>query len=84
LWQRSQADGIERPLRKDRDQFAQLYAERLPFYREATITVETEGKDATAICSEIESALGLIAVAATGPVDSLRSGASDSSTGETK
>jgi shikimate kinase len=84
LWQRSQADGIERPLRKDRDQFAQLYAERLPFYREATITVETGGKDATSICSEIESALGLTAVAATGPADSLRSSKTNSSTGDTK
>ena len=28
LWQRSLADGVERPLRRDRDQFARLHAER--------------------------------------------------------
>jgi shikimate kinase len=57
LWQRSQSDGIERPLRKDREQFTRLYAERLPFYRQATITVETAGRDVAAICAEIEGAL---------------------------
>ena len=45
LWRRSQEDGTERPLRKDREHFARLYTERLPFYRQATITVETAGKD---------------------------------------
>ena len=57
LWRRSQQDGIERPLRKGREQFSQLYAERLSSYRQATITVETEGKDVASICSEIERAL---------------------------
>ncbi len=57
LWRRSQEDETERPLRKDRQQFARLYAERLPFYRQATITVETAGKDASAIAVEIERAL---------------------------
>ena len=84
LWQRSQSDGIERPLRKDRDQFARLYAERLPFYRQATITVETAGKDALSICSEVEGALGLTALTATGPPDSLRSEKTNSNTGDTK
>ena len=59
LWQRSQTDGIERPLRKDRDQFARLYAERLPCYRQATVTVDTAGRDVASICDEIESALHL-------------------------
>lgn len=59
LWQRSLADGVERPLRKDRDQFARLHAERLPCYRQATITVETAGRDAASICAEIEGALQL-------------------------
>jgi shikimate kinase len=57
LWQRSLADGVERPLRKDRHQFARLHAARLPFYRQATITVETSGRDVASICAEIEAAL---------------------------
>lgn len=54
LWQRSLTDGIERPLRGDPEQFAQLYAERLPFYRQARITVVTSGKDLASVCAEIE------------------------------
>ncbi len=57
LWQRSLTDGIERPLRGDPDQFAQLYAERLPFYREATVTIVTSGKDPASLCAEIERTL---------------------------
>ncbi len=67
MWQRARADGIERPLRQDREQFAHLYAERLPFYQQATIAVETAGKDAASVCSEIEVALCLAPSAATGP-----------------
>ena len=59
LWQRSQSDGVERPLRGDPEQFARLYAERLPFYRQATVIIETTGKPLAAICVEIESALQL-------------------------
>jgi shikimate kinase len=59
LWQRSLADGMERPLRKDREQFTRLYAERLPFYRQATLVIETTGKDLASICAEIEGALRL-------------------------
>jgi shikimate kinase len=61
LWQRSLADGTkrERPLRGDPEAFAQLYAERLPFYREASVVVETAGKQLASICVEIEGALQL-------------------------
>jgi shikimate kinase len=59
LWQRSLLDGVERPLREDPDQFAQLYAERLPFYRQASVVVETTGKPLASICVEIEGALQL-------------------------
>lgn len=59
LWRRCSEDGEVRPLRKDREQFVRLYAERLPFYRQATAMVETAGKDPAAICSEIEAALQL-------------------------
>jgi shikimate kinase len=59
LWRRSLAVGEERPLGKDRRQFERLYAERLPFYRQATVTVEGSGKDLASICAEIEGALHL-------------------------
>jgi shikimate kinase len=57
LWQRSLSDGIERPLRGDPDQFAKLYADRLPFYRQATVTIVTSGKDPVSLCAEIERTL---------------------------
>ncbi len=59
LWQRSLTDGVERPLRGDPDQFAQLYAQRLPFYRRASVLVETTGKALASVCAEIESSLQL-------------------------
>jgi len=59
LWRRCQQDGVERPLRRNLQQFARLYEERLPFYREASLTVETSGKKLLSICSEIENALRL-------------------------
>ncbi|MBI3475957.1 MAG: shikimate kinase [Acidobacteria bacterium] len=57
LWRRCVEDPAIRPLRKDRDQFAQLHAERLPFYQKATLTVETSAKDPSVICAEIQLAL---------------------------
>jgi|GraSoiStandDraft_58_1057296.scaffolds.fasta_scaffold482628_1 shikimate kinase len=59
LWRRSSEEKDIRPLRKDREQFAELYAERLPSYRQAAVAVETAGKDLVSICAEIESALQL-------------------------
>jgi shikimate kinase len=59
LWQRSLTDGVERPLRGDPEQFARLYAERLPFYRQASVVVATTGKRLASICREIEAALQL-------------------------
>jgi len=59
LWQRSLTDGVERPLRGDFEQFVQLYEERLPFYRQASVVVATTGKQLASICAEIEGALQL-------------------------
>ncbi len=70
LWQRSLTDGIERPLRGDPVHFAKLYAERLPFYRQASVTIVTSGRDLTSICVEIERTLqswGTIPAAASLP-----------------
>jgi shikimate kinase len=57
LWQRSQEDVTERPLRSDRTEFARLHENRLPFYRQATVTVVTSGKDPASLCEEIERTL---------------------------
>jgi len=54
LWKRCTEDSIERPLRKDPAEFARLYESRLPFYRQATVTVVTSGKDPVSLCAEIE------------------------------
>lgn len=59
LWRRCTEDPAVRPLRKDRQQFARLYQDRLPCYRQARLTVETSGKDPISICAEIESTLQL-------------------------
>jgi shikimate kinase len=61
LWHRSFQDPTKRPLRNDNlAEFARLYESRLPFYRQATMTVVTSGKDDPAsVCVEIESKLQL-------------------------
>jgi len=57
LWERSREMASTRPLRKDRAAFASLHQERLPFYRQATVTIVTSGKDPTSLCMEIERSL---------------------------
>jgi len=63
LWQRcldhEAADGARRPLRGDQENFTRLHQARLPFYRQATLTVNTSDKSAAAICKEIEHGLQL-------------------------
>lgn len=57
LWRRCSQDPSVRPLRQDSAQFARLHEQRLPHYRQATITVNTGAKDVTSVCMEIEQAL---------------------------
>jgi shikimate kinase len=61
LWQRcldqESAEDTPRPLRRDLDQFARLYEDRLPFYRQASLTIQTSGKMPAVICAEILLAL---------------------------
>jgi shikimate kinase len=81
LWERSLTDGVERPLRGNPEQFAKLYAERLPFYRQATVTIVTSGKDPAALCVEIERKLQLQGENAAGgssspPSNQIRTGGS--------
>jgi shikimate kinase len=57
LWRRCSADPGERPLRTTRDQFMELYEQRLPDYRRADLTVDTFQKTPMAVAAEIESRL---------------------------
>jgi shikimate kinase len=58
LWRRSLEHATKRPLRgSDPVDFANLYEQRLPFYRQATVTVVTSGKDPASLCAEIERTL---------------------------
>ncbi|MFY9904203.1 MAG: shikimate kinase [Terriglobales bacterium] len=57
LWSRCADHANDRPLRKDRIEFARLYQDRLPFYRQATVTVVTSGRDPASLCDEIERKL---------------------------
>jgi len=63
LWRRclqSEAgDRARRPLRQDPEQFARLHEERLPFYRLASLAIETSGKDVAEICREIQTGIQL-------------------------
>jgi shikimate kinase len=60
LWRRGLEEATKRPLRKDDPtEFARQYEYRLKFYREATVTVVTSGKDLAALCAEIERTLQL-------------------------
>lgn len=83
LWRRCSDDPAERPLRKDRQQFLRLYQQRLPFYRQATVVVETAGKDLASICAAIEGALHLEGTGKAGrpgssPIPSPNSGTGES------
>jgi len=82
LWRRSLEDDTKRPLRKSPAEFADLYAYRLPFYRQATLTVETAGKGLASICAEIEDALHLEATEKPGGPGSSPISSSNSGTGE--
>jgi shikimate kinase len=58
LWRRSREDATKRPLRKDDPmEFARQYEERLPYYRQATVTVVTSSRDPASLCAEIERTL---------------------------
>jgi shikimate kinase len=58
LWRRCQ-EAVERPLRRDRQHFGHLYETRRPEYMKASIRVDTSGKDAETVASEIVQRLGI-------------------------
>lgn len=82
LWRRSREDGTKRPLRKDDPaEFTDQYNHRLPFYRQATVTIVTSGKDPTSLCAEIERTLqswGKAEAADSSQISPARSGTGDS------
>lgn len=61
LWARCarQGSGAKRPLQTSQNVFRELHAKRVPYYRTASLRVDTTGKQAEAIAAEIEEKLGL-------------------------
>ena len=60
LFRRSQQPGVNRPLRRDEEQFRQLYERRRPEYLKAAICVETQGKLIASVAQEIILELNLV------------------------
>jgi shikimate kinase len=48
-----------RPLARDRDAFLRLYEERLPFYRAADMTFDSDDKSPSEVAGDIVAGLGL-------------------------
>jgi shikimate kinase len=59
LFRRCQQEQLERPLRRDLDEFRQLYETRRPYYMKAALRIETSGKDVEAVAKEVACSLGL-------------------------
>jgi len=59
LFERCQAQKVQRPLQKDRQLFRKLYEDRRSHYMRATLCVDTSAKDVESVASEIAKALGL-------------------------
>jgi shikimate kinase len=57
LWQRCSADGVDRPLLRQRGEFEQLYQKRRPYYLRARVRVETGSRAIQNIVEEITGAL---------------------------
>ena len=53
------SDPNPRPLAEDEEAFCALYARRLPFYRKADLTVNTDGREPEQIAREVAQALRL-------------------------
>jgi len=60
LFRRSEQPDVVRPLRRDRNQFCQLYELRRPAYLKARVRIETGGKVVAAVVEEIISGLKLV------------------------
>jgi shikimate kinase len=62
LFSRCGQPGVERPLRRDLEQFCELYEQRRPHYLKAAIRVNTSAKPVAAVVQEIISALDLVLI----------------------
>ncbi len=60
LFRRSEQPDVVRPLRKDREQFRELYQRRRVTYLKANLRIETGGKEIAAIVDKIVSGLNLV------------------------
>ena len=56
---KGEVDEAVRPLARDRDTFVKLYEQRLPFYRRADLTVNSDNKHPGMVAREIAKQLGL-------------------------
>ena len=59
LFRRCQLEPLERPLRRNQEQFRKLYEARRPHYMAAALRIETGGKEVAAIAAEVASSLSL-------------------------
>jgi shikimate kinase len=59
LWRRCNADRTQRPLRRNEAEFHQLYDARRPLYLEASVKIETAGRNIDQIVQEIIRGLKL-------------------------
>jgi shikimate kinase len=57
LFRRCQEQAVNRPLRRDREQFGRLHQERLPAYATALLRVDTGGKNVDTVVAEVASGL---------------------------
>ena len=62
LFRRSEQPGVVRPLRRNLDQFRELYERRRSSYANSTLKIPTSGKDIPSIVEEIISGLNLVPV----------------------
>lgn len=53
LWERCRSVAGERPLARDENQFRQLHEARRSFYMEASLKVDTRGRNAGSVAAEI-------------------------------
>jgi shikimate kinase len=59
LFERCEAEKLERPLRRNLEQFRRLYEVRRPLYAKGTLRIDTSGKDIQTVAAETAAALGV-------------------------
>lgn len=59
LFRRCEREARSRPLRRDLQQFRELYDQRRPFYATALCRIDTSAKDLETVAAEVACSLGL-------------------------